>query len=149
MFVTICREAIDDLRRHRRDQEVNNQKYRRLLPQIDKPTELVAASKLRVGDLILVEKDERVPADLVLLRTSERSGQVFVRTDQLDGETDWKLRLAIPATQKLSADDQLFDINATIYAEKPQRDIHSFIGTFTRVIIIYSLLLAFTKMYQT
>lgn len=104
-----------------------------MLPHGDKPTELVAASKLRVGDLILVDKDERVPADLVLLRTSERSGAVFVRTDQLDGETDWKLRLAVPATQKLPSDDQLFNINASIYAEKPQKDIHSFIGTFTRV----------------
>lgn len=80
-----------------------------------------------------MDKDERVPADLVLLRTSEKSGSVFVRTDQLDGETDWKLRLAIPATQKLSSDYQLFEMNATIYAEKPQKDIHSFIGTFTRV----------------
>lgn len=131
--MTICREAVDDFRRHRRDQEVNNQKYRRLLSNGDKATEMVAACKLRVGDLILVDKDERVPADLVLLRTSERSGSVFIRTDQLDGETDWKLRLAIPATQKLSSDDQLFDIHASIYAEKPQRDIHSFIGTFTRV----------------
>ncbi|KAJ8949373.1 hypothetical protein NQ314_008233 [Rhamnusium bicolor] len=86
-----------------------------------------------VGDLIIVDKDERVPADLVLLRTSESSGAVFVRTDQLDGETDWKLRLAVPATQKLSTDHQLFEISASIYAEKPQKDIHSFIGTFSRL----------------
>lgn len=80
-----------------------------------------------------MDKDERVPADLVLLRTSESSGTVFVRTDQLDGETDWKLRLAVPATQKLANDHQLFEISAELYAEKPQKDIHSFIGTFSRV----------------
>ncbi|XP_022186927.2 probable phospholipid-transporting ATPase IIB isoform X1 [Nilaparvata lugens] len=84
------------------------------------------------GDLVLVEKDQRVPADLVLLRTSEHSGACFVRTDQLDGETDWKLRLAVPHTQKLDCDARLFDIHASLFAEKPQRDIHSFIGTFTR-----------------
>ncbi|VEN33802.1 unnamed protein product [Callosobruchus maculatus] len=133
LFVTICREAIDDLRRHKRDQEVNNQKCKRLLNDVNKPFEIVAAHKLKVGDLIVVDKDERVPADLVLLRTSESSGSVFVRTDQLDGETDWKLRLAVPATQKLASDNQLFEINASIYAEKPQKDIHSFIGTFTRL----------------
>lgn len=87
-----------------------------------------------MGDIIIVDKDERVPADLVLLRTSESSGAVFVRTDQLDGETDWKLRLAVPATQKLASDHQLFDLSASIYAEKPQKDIHSFIGTFNKVI---------------
>lgn len=75
---------------------------------------------------------------MVLLRTTEKTGACFVRTDQLDGETDWKLRLAIPVTQKLENNRQLFDIKASIYIEKPQKDIHSFIGTFTRVsFIIY------------
>lgn len=132
LFVTICREAVDDLRRHKQDQEVNNQKCKRLVRNTDKGFETVPASKLKVGDLIIVDKDERVPADLLLLRTTEKSGAVFVRTDQLDGETDWKLRLAVPTTQKLPSDHQLFEINASIYAEKPQKDIHSFIGTFTR-----------------
>src|SRR5262249_11457336 len=34
----------------------------------------------------------QVPADMVLMRTTEASGACFIRTDQLDGETDWKLR---------------------------------------------------------
>jgi len=29
---------------------------------------------------------------MILLRTSEETGSCFIRTDQLDGETDWKLR---------------------------------------------------------
>lgn len=74
-----------------------------------------------------------MPADLILLRTSEPSGTVFVRTDQLDGETDWKLRIAIPETQRLESDQHLFNISSSLYVEKPQRDIHSFIGTFQRV----------------
>lgn len=131
LAVTICREAVDDLRRHKRDREVNSQRYRRLVgPEC--ASEMVPSSKLRVGDIIIVEKDERVPADLVLLRTSDKSGGVFIRTDQLDGETDWKLRLSIPATQKLANDNDLFYINASVYIEKPQKDIHSFIGTFSR-----------------
>ncbi|XP_012286007.1 probable phospholipid-transporting ATPase IIB [Orussus abietinus] len=130
LTVTICREAVDDYRRYKRDKEVNAQKYYRLLKDRATP-ELVSSSKLRVGDLVIVDKGQRVPADLVLLRTTEKSGACFVRTDQLDGETDWKLRLAVPATQKLDDDLQLFDIKATLYVEKPQKDIHSFIGTFT------------------
>ncbi|GAB1863273.1 Phospholipid-transporting ATPase [Camponotus japonicus] len=131
LTVTICREAVDDFRRYKRDKEVNAQKYYRLVKGFDTP-ELVPSSKLRVGDLVIVEKGQRVPADLVLLRTTEKSGACFVRTDQLDGETDWKLRLAVPATQKLENNSQLFDIKASLYVEKPQKDIHSFIGTFSR-----------------
>lgn len=80
-----------------------------------------------------------MPADLILLRTSETSGTVFIRTDQLDGETDWKLRLAVPETQRLQNDSQLFTISSSLYVEKPQRDIHSFIGTFQRVCLTLHL----------
>ena len=43
-----------------------------------------------------------MPADVILLRTTEKAGSCFIRTDQLDGETDWKLRLAVGTTQKLT-----------------------------------------------
>jgi phospholipid-translocating ATPase len=66
-------------------------------------TRSVPSSSLRVGDLVLLEKNqlERVPADLVLLRTSESSGTCFkfIRTDQFDGETDWKQRVAFAECQ--------------------------------------------------
>ena len=39
----------------------------------------VSSSRIRVGDLLLIEKDQRVPADMVLLRTTERSGACFIR----------------------------------------------------------------------
>ena len=32
-------------------------------------------------------------------------GSCFIRTDQLDGETDWKLRLAVLTTQGLTSDN--------------------------------------------
>lgn len=130
LLVTLFREAVDDIRRYQRDREMNSQKYRRLMH--NGGLEMVPSSKLKVGDIIIVEKDERVPADMVLLRTSDKAGGVFVRTDQLDGETDWKLRLAVPGTQKLGSDAELLNLDASVYIEKPQRDIHSFIGTFSR-----------------
>ena len=52
----------------------------------------VYAQDIRVGDFIVMESNCRVPADMVFLHTTADSGQTYVRTDQLDGETDWKLR---------------------------------------------------------
>ncbi|XP_076041480.1 putative phospholipid-transporting ATPase IIA isoform X2 [Oratosquilla oratoria] len=129
IVVTMIRELVDDIRRKQRDKEVNIQKYKKLGPNGIRNT---TSANIKVGDLIIVEKDQRVPADMVFLRTTEASGSCFVRTDQLDGETDWKLRLAVPVTQKLESDDELFTIDATIFAEKPQKDIYNFLGTFTR-----------------
>ncbi|KDQ23925.1 hypothetical protein PLEOSDRAFT_1048673 [Pleurotus ostreatus PC15] len=144
LFVTLGKEAYDDYKRNLRDREANSQKYL-ILESHDIPsrshdtsslldsaiTRAIPSSSIRVGDLIVLEKNQRVPADVVLLRTSDSSGTCFIRTDQLDGETDWKLRVAVPSCQKLGDDKRLLTLDAEIYADAPIKDIHSFIGTFT------------------
>ncbi|XP_055890293.1 probable phospholipid-transporting ATPase IIB isoform X1 [Biomphalaria glabrata] len=129
LFVTMCREALDDYRRYRRDKEANSQKYKKLTRD---GIVRIPSSDIQVGHLIILEKNQRVPADMVLLRTSEKDGGCFIRTDQLDGETDWKLRLSVQETHRLQSNVDILDITAQVYAEKPQKAIHSFVGTFTR-----------------
>ena len=51
-----------------------------------------------------------MPADLILLQTTEKSGTIFIRTDQLDGETDWKLRKAISITQNVLPATKLIQV---------------------------------------
>lgn len=51
-----------------------------------------------MGDIIEINSNQRVPADVIVLCTDEKDGNVFIRTDQLDGETDWKVRSAIKHT---------------------------------------------------
>jgi phospholipid-translocating ATPase len=117
LCVTMGKEAYDDYKRNLRDREANSQKYLILVPPSDSGphTRSVPSSSLKVGDLVLLEKNQRVPADMVLLRTSDASGTCFIRTDQLDGETDWKLRVAVPAAQKLHDDRELLDLDAEVY----------------------------------
>lgn len=66
--------------------------------ELSKTFKNVCSASLKVGDIIKVHQNERIPADMVLLYTTEKSGSVFIRTDQLDGETDWKLRKAVSMT---------------------------------------------------
>lgn len=148
LLVTMGKEAYDDYKRNLRDREANSARYlvltsgasspsdeeelsHSLLEGDFPPTRSVPSSSIRVGDLVLLEKNQRVPADLILLRTSDSSGTCFIRTDQLDGETDWKLRVAVPATQKLPFDHEILNLDAEIYADAPSKEIHTFIGTFT------------------
>ncbi|KAJ2333663.1 putative aminophospholipid-translocase [Coemansia sp. RSA 2681] len=126
LLVTMAKEWHDDHARRRRDSEANGQKYQRLTAT---GAQVVASAKIRVGDFILIEKNQRVPADVVLLRTTESSGACFVRTDQLDGETDWKLRVAVAPTQKLADAAALFGLHGAVYADAPHKDIYSFVGT--------------------
>eukprot|EP00761_Pharyngomonas_kirbyi_P013462 gb/GECH01013491.1/.p1 GENE.gb/GECH01013491.1/~~gb/GECH01013491.1/.p1 ORF type:complete len:1089 (+),score=243.03 gb/GECH01013491.1/:1-3267(+) len=129
LIVTMIKEAFDDIKRAYRDREANRERYRRLTRD---GYEDVFSANLKVGDLVQVEVNQRVPADCILLRTTEETGASFIRTDQLDGETDWKLRRTVPSTQKVDDDRELLDIDAWVYAERPRRDIYNFVGTFTR-----------------
>nr|XP_006814167.1 PREDICTED: probable phospholipid-transporting ATPase IIB-like [Saccoglossus kowalevskii] len=107
IFVTMCREAVDDFRRYRRDREVNSQLFSKLTKTgIIK----IPSSDIKVSDIIIIGKNQRVPADMVFLRTTEKTV-----VDLWDHTMD------------------LYEISAEVYAEKPQKDIHSFVGTFTRV----------------
>ena len=144
----------------------------------------IKSRDLKVGDVLRLGKDQRVPADLVVLKcctteiaagpdfirpssnkasegsqylldhdtggsevkdstltskqlssdTADNSlqagaadgGEAFIRTDQLDGETDWKLRLASPLTQSL--DPRSFT-RLRIVAGKPEKKVNEFVGT--------------------
>ena len=129
LAITIAKEAFDDYKRYLRDKDANSQLYKKVLPSGDFIE--IPSSDISVGDLIHLDKDQRVPADMVFLRTSDKSGSTFIRTDQLDGETDWKLRVPISVTQKLNHACDIFSLNSTVYAEKPHKDIHTFIGNFS------------------
>jgi hypothetical protein len=79
------------------------------------PMHFIPSFSLHVGDLVLLEKNQRAPANLTLLCTSDSSGTCFIHTDQLDGKTDWKLHVALPMTQKLPFGHEHLNIDAEIY----------------------------------
>ena len=73
LFVTILREAIDDIKRAYRDKELNSQMYT-LIDENGRRRQ-IPSSKLQVSDVIVIQKNQRIPADVVLLQTSDKSGE--------------------------------------------------------------------------
>ena len=69
---------------------------------------------------------------MVLLHTKDESGTAFVRTDQLDGETDWKVREAIKQTQKLgdASHSEIMAKKWRVVVERPSDLIYEFKGGF-------------------
>jgi len=87
------------------------------------------ASDLLVGDIIELKKNSRVPADILVLKTFNESNdnQAFIRTDQLDGETDWKLRKAPGITQQME-EINFFTNDNIAECEPPSKLIYNFEG---------------------
>ena len=90
----------------------------------------IKSADIRVGDIIKIYQNDRVPADMVLLQTTEKTGSVFIRTDQLDGETDWKLRKAVTITQSVQPPTRLIQTDGEIVANPPNDQIYDFKGRF-------------------
>ncbi|MAD87413.1 MAG: hypothetical protein CL912_31020 [Deltaproteobacteria bacterium] len=155
---------------------------RRQLPSSEVREVIRKSRDLKVGDVLKLGKDQRVPADVVILKsfTNESAvsveeeadlppvsesllvepisdppieetaaitadaresttelgntpsadaggvGETFIRTDQLDGETDWKLRLGSPLTQALEPAEF---VRLRVVAGKPDKKVNEFIGT--------------------
>lgn len=69
----------------------------------------IQSQQIKVGDIIKVSHSQRIPMDMVLIKSSDKSGGAFVKTDQLDGETDWKFRESIPQLQHISNLKELYE----------------------------------------
>lgn len=203
LAITLGKEAIDDIARRRRDAEANAEGYtvlsfgksgaargnRRARRQArdsraaggqEGVHEITKKSRdLKVGDILKLRKDQRLPADVIILKSTSSdqsvtepqpvqneevpsnlapdweasssepsgnqalpdqeqardtqettaegdSGETFIRTDQLDGETDWKLRLPSPLTQSMRPEDFK---KIRISAGAPDKKVNDFVGT--------------------
>ncbi len=89
LFLSMFNEIVDELTKFVRDFEVNGEKYTVLVSGIKSTKK---AGDLLVGDILYLEEGRRAPADILILSTSDENDKCFVRTDQIDGETDLKLR---------------------------------------------------------
>ncbi|EDO05959.2 phospholipid-translocating P-type ATPase flippase family protein [Babesia bovis T2Bo] len=128
LFVALLKEGCDDYKRYLRDREANSQKYEILTEDGIKE---INAESITVGSIVKLKKNQRVPADMILLRSSEANGCSFIRTDQLDGETDWKLKKAVHVTQSLKSAEDIVKLNAVCCCEPPRQEIYSFYGKMT------------------
>ena len=63
--------------------------------------EKMKSKDLKIGDIVILTKGDRIPADMLTLFSDNEQGTLFLKTDQLDGETDWKLRKAVKRTQSM------------------------------------------------
>ena len=125
LTITIIKEAVDDFKRYQRDKEANSQKFKKIT---DKGLEELTSADIKVGDILQLNANERIPADMILLYTTDKSKSIFLRTDQLDGETDWKLRKPVALTQEIGDPLLFYSDKSYILADPPSKQIYYFKG---------------------
>lgn len=129
--ITVIKEAVDDYKRFLRDKETNNQLFEKVT---ENGLDSIKSADIKTGDILKIHQNQRIPADMILLKTTDKTGEIFIRTDQLDGETDWKHRKPVNYTQNLAENDYkaLLDPSLSVLLEAPDKDIYKFTGAFSR-----------------
>ncbi|XP_025027752.1 phospholipid-transporting ATPase IK, partial [Python bivittatus] len=121
------RDLIDDVARHRSDAEINNRACEILTGGSFSKKKW---QNIQVGDIVCLRKDSFVPADLLLLSSSEPNSLCYVETMDIDGETNLKYRQALLVThEQLTCKENMAAFDGVVVCEEPNSRLHTFVGT--------------------
>ncbi|XP_011342316.1 probable phospholipid-transporting ATPase IA isoform X3 [Ooceraea biroi] len=125
LSVSALKEIIEDVKRHRADDEINMREVEVLR---DGRWQWIQWRAVAVGDVVKVHNNTFFPADLILLSSSEPQGMSFIETANLDGETNLKIRQAHTDTANLLDTAELMNFRANVQCEPPNRHLYEFRG---------------------
>ncbi|KAI5840221.1 phospholipid-translocating P-type ATPase [Morchella snyderi] len=143
-FITLSmtKEGYDDYRRYKLDKVENNRCAQILhsskasddcdLPSTPRFWAETKWRNIRVGDIVKLERDNSVPADIIILHSDGPRGIAYVETMALDGETNLKSKQALPIiSEQCDTIDKLGAFKAQVVVEDPNMDLYNFEGKVT------------------
>lgn len=100
ILIGVLKEFITDFARHKQDAKVNNTGVKKIGALDQNDPQHIIDSKLmhiKVGDILYLEDKQIIPADCVVLQTTNDIGsdEGFIQTAQLDGERNLKPKMPI------------------------------------------------------
>ena len=81
---------------------------------------------VEVGDFVRIYNDDQIPADVVILSTSDPDGACYVETKNLDGETNLKVRQALHCGHKIKHARNCEQTEFMIASEPPHANLYSY-----------------------
>lgn len=130
LSISALREIAEDYRRQRDDDQTNNDISQKLTVTAEGVVHWVKVrwKDIQVGDILKITSSRQFPADLILLASSEQKGMAYIETSNLDGETNLKLKQALPETANYTSDDEIKNLRGEIEAEAPTKHLYEFYG---------------------
>ncbi|KAM4567722.1 phospholipid-transporting ATPase ID isoform 2-T2 [Fundulus diaphanus] len=126
LSITAVKDATDDYFRHKSDNQVNNRQSQVLIRGSLQNEKWM---NVKVGDIIKLENNQFVAADLLLLSSTEPHGLCYIETAELDGETNMKVRQSVSVTAELGDPNNLALFDGEVVCEPPNNKLDRFCGT--------------------
>ena len=84
---------------------------------------------VRVGHILKIEDEELFPADMLCLFSALEDQACFIKTTNLDGESNLKIRRPLDLRDAAPEEDaDVLDLKATLECEQPNANLHKFQG---------------------
>lgn len=83
---------------------------------------------LQVGDFVRIYNDDELPADIIILSTSDPDGACYVETKNLDGETNLKVRQALRCGRSIRHARDCERAEFKIESEAPHPNLYKYNG---------------------
>lgn len=128
LLISAGKELVEDSRRKASDKQLNSSKARVLKGSTFEDSKW---TNVAVGDIVRVESEEPFPADIVLLASSEPEGLCYIETANLDGETNLKIKQAIPETCNLVSSADMSRLGGRLRSEQPNSSLYTYEATLT------------------
>ncbi|TID29794.1 hypothetical protein CANINC_001609 [Pichia inconspicua] len=120
----------DEINLESRAEEENSFQDEKLLRNLGVATIKTRWKDVRVGDIIKLDCDDWVPADIIILSSTNELGEVFVETMALDGETNLKSKIPNIELHKIANKAKnIFNLSGTINSEDPNLDLYNYEGS--------------------
>uniref|UniRef100_A0A3Q3C753 Phospholipid-transporting ATPase n=1 Tax=Haplochromis burtoni TaxID=8153 RepID=A0A3Q3C753_HAPBU len=126
LTVAGIKEIIEDYKRHKADNTVNKKKTTVLRSGA---WQTFIWKQVAVGDIVKVTNGQHLPADMVIVSSSEPQAMCYIETSNLDGETNLKIRQGLPLTAGLQTLEDLMALSGRLECEGPNRHLYDFTGT--------------------
>ncbi|VDQ08379.1 unnamed protein product, partial [Trichobilharzia regenti] len=113
--LSMIKDGLEDILRHRADKQLNSLEFQVLNIDFNKKQIqwiTKRAASISVGDVIYCKCNQAFPCDLLLLTSSNATGQVYITTANLDGESNAKKYYAISKMQSIYSEyatDEMID----------------------------------------
>ncbi|KAK3611098.1 hypothetical protein CHS0354_000105 [Potamilus streckersoni] len=127
LAVTAIKDAFEDFRRYKSDKKINH-KSCRMFSTKEGQFKNTEWKDIHPGDFVHLSCNEVIPADILLLKSSDSQGTCNIETSNLDGETNLKQRQCV---QGINYGSQGFSPKAFTYpvvCDLPNAEIYNFHG---------------------
>ncbi|XP_067154192.1 phospholipid-transporting ATPase VD [Apteryx mantelli] len=127
LTIIAVKDGLEDYSKYKMDKQINN-----LLTKVYSRKEQKYIDErwknVNVGDFIRLSCDEIIPADMVLLYSTDLDGICYIETAGLDGETNLKQRQVVRGYSEQVSEIDPENFSSRIECESPNNDLSRFQG---------------------